>query len=345
MSEKPSQKKTFGEKFGDVFIPKAGDTSRQRSAKIVADIAAVLVILAVVVVIVVVGKFNSKAPAQSDISSAMSMPGSSEPIESNTEEETKDVYDPEAPFMNTELGVLEEFTDLYKENSDFIGYLKIDGTSVDTPVVKGADNTYYLNRTFDKKNNAYGVAFADYRTTLSKDGQSDNTIIYGHSTKDGELFGSVKSYSDIEYYKQHPYLTFDTIYGKAEYKVVGAFLARVYADASKQPDPEEFNYHTFVDAEGDGRVFSNFMDEVNKRSFWTNPDVDVMYGDKLVTLSTCDSEINAFGAPTEYRQVLIARKIRVGEVMDVDVSKAVINEDMIMPKAWQQKFGKENPYK
>jgi len=264
---------------------------------------------------------------------------------SSAPEEDKEVYRPETPELDPELGVITDLADLYQTNSDLVGYLRIDGTSLDTPIVQGEDNSYYLDHTFEKEYNAYGVPFLDFRAVVEKDMQSDNLTIYGHAGKDGSLFGAVKEYSDIEYYKEHPYLTFDTVYGKAEYKVVGAFLARVYTDASKQPNEEEFNYHMFVDAEGNGALFDDYMEKVYERSYWTNPDVDVSYGDKLVTLSTCDSEIHEFGAPTEYRRVLVARRIRQGEVLEVDVSKAEENTDMIMPKAWQDKYGKENPYK
>lgn len=347
---KANPRKSFGQKLIDTFIPQKGDTSRQLTGKVIALLAAVLILLALVMCGLIIRKYAIKdalsEPAKDyPKTSSLESSGPTGSAASGEEDDfDKNVYVPETPVMNPELGVLEDFTNLFTTNKDVVGYLRIDGTGIDTAVVQGEDNSYYLERTIEKKYNAFGIPFLDFRARVEKDYQSDNLTIYGHAAKDGSLFGTVKDYADIEYYRQHPYLTFDTIYGKAQYKIVGAFMARVYTDAAKAPDPEEFNYHMFVDAEGNAAAFDAYMDEVYKRSYWRNPDVDVAFGDKLVTLSTCDSIIHPFGAATEYRQVLVARRIRQGEVIDVDVSKAVVNEDMIMPKAWQQKFGKENPY-
>lgn len=88
--------------------------------------------------------------------------------------------------------------------------------------------------------------------------------------------------------------------------------------------------------------FDYFMDQVYKRTYF-NTDVDVKFGDNLLTLSTCDTDvINSNTTP--YRMALVARKVRPGEVMDVDVSKAEINKDVTMPDGWIKKFGKQTPF-
>lgn len=326
-----------------IFIPQKGDTSRQIAGKVIADGAVVLILAALIAGGIILFSAKPQEPPEPEQTSS-SAPVSSAVISSEPEE-PENVYLPEDPVLDPELGVLEDLAEYYKTNSDVVGYLQIPGTPLDTAIVQGDNNVFYLDHTLEKAYDPYGIAYADYRARIEKDYQSDNITIYGHSGRDGSLFGAVKEYSDIEYYREHPVLTFDTIYGKAEYKVVAMFLARVYTDPTKGSDPEEFNYHMFVDAEGNSAEFDKFMEEVYKRSFWINEDVDVSFGDKLITLSTCDSEIHEFAAPTDYRRVLVARRMRKGENMDVDVSKAVINEDMIMPQAWQNKFGKENPYK
>ncbi len=346
----PKSKTTFKQKMTDLFIPRKGDSSRQRASKILAIAAAVLILAALILCVMLIRKYVVK-----DINNIPAKdypPASSEEIASGTsassgEEDdfNKELYVPEPLVLDPKYNIMADFVDLYETNSDVVGYVRVNDTKIDTAVVQGEDNAFYLNHTIEKKYNAFGVPYVDYRARIEMDYQSDNITIYGHAARDGDIFGAVKEYSDIEYYKKHPYLTFDTIYGKGEYKIIGAFLARVYTDATKQPDPEEFNYHQFVDDTSGGQEFNDFIKGVYARSYFLNEDVDVSYGDKLVTLSTCDSEINAFGAPTDYRRVLVARKMRQGEVKEVDVSKAVINENMLMPKAWQDKFGKENPYK
>ena len=331
-----------------IFIPQKGDTSRQIAGKIIADAAVLLILAALVAGGLVIHKYSRNSELQEPAKNypqPESMATSSRIESVPPEEDFENLYMPETPVLNPELGILDDFTELYETNPDVVGYLRIPGTPIDTAVVQGEDNVYYLDHTIEKTYNAFGVPYADYRARIEKDYQSDNITIYGHAARDGSLFGAVKEYSDVEYYREHPVLTFDTIHGKAQYKVVAAFLARVYTGSSPTMHPEEFNYHMFVEAEGNSADFDQFMEDVYKRSYWINEDVDVSFGDKLITLSTCDSEINAFAAPTDYRRVLIARRMRQGENMNVDVSKAVANEDMIMPKAWQDKFGKENPYK
>ena len=89
-------------------------------------------------------------------------------------------------------------------------------------------------------------------------------------------------------------------------------------------------------------VFDGFLEEIYKRAYYTT-DVDVKHGDKILTLSTCDTEI-IDSLQTPYRVALFARKVRNEESMGVDVAKAAPNEDMVMPEAWVSKMGKKNPY-
>lgn len=176
----------------------------------------------------------------------------------------------------------------------------------------------------------------DYRTSLTPTSQSDNITMYGHAAKDGSFFAPVKEYKNINFYKEHPTITFNTIYGKGEYKVIARFTEDVRVE-----NPKIFNYHDYYDL-GSEKLFNHFVENVLKRSYFDAP-VDIKPGDKFITLSTCNIEVvNSLSTP--YRDVLVARKVRVGEDPKVDVAKVKENTDMIMPDGWIKKFGKKNPY-
>lgn len=241
--------------------------------------------------------------------------------------------------IDPETGIIPDFNNLHEENQDVIGHLSIPDTKLKTPVVQGTDNEYYLNHNFFKES-TLGVPFADYKASITKDYVSDNITIYGHAAKDGSYFAPVKLYRTVDYYKAHPIVQFDTIYGKGQYKIIGAFIARV-SNASSSGDPEEFNYQDYMDLTEE--TFNQYIEEIGKRSYF-DTGVDVKYGDKLITLSTCDDEI-IDSLSTPYRMVVVARKVRAGESASVDTSKAAANTDMIMPSAWSEKNGgKANPY-
>lgn len=246
----------------------------------------------------------------------------------------------ESEEIDAELGIISSFEELHKINEDVIGFVRIPDSQLSTPVVQGTDNIYYLDHDYYKQN-ALGIPFADANAKIKVNEQSMNITIYGHSARDGSYFAPLKDFTTVDYYKTHPVLTFDTIYGRGTYKVVGAFIAKVKNTDTAEADPEWFNYHSYIDmAQSD---FDTFISEIKKRSYF-NTGVDVAYGDQFVTLSTCDTEIIPSG-DTPYRMVVVARKVRAGEGVSVDVSKATANTEMVMPKAWQDKYKKVNPYK
>ncbi len=301
-------------------------------------ITGVLVVVVAVVGVAIFNKYNNIQQQQSELD--LLYP-TADPADMYVaaEDEDWDVTVESEP-INEELGILQSFEELHKINDDVIGFVRIPGTQLSTPVVQGTDNTYYLDHDYYKKN-ALGIPFADYRAKITREQLSHNITIYGHSARDGSYFASLKNFNSLDYYKQHPVVTFDTIYGKGTYKIVGAFIAKVTTKAGEAADPEWFNYHEYIDMSS--TQFDTFVQEMNKRSYF-NTGVDMMYGDQLVTLSTCDTEIIPSG-DTPYRMVVVARRVRAGENAAVDTSKATANTEMIMPQAWQDKYGKANPYK
>ncbi len=187
-----------------------------------------------------------------------------------------------------------KFAALKDQNSDFMGWISIEGTNLDFPVMYTPNNKdYYLKHDFKHQYSDYGVPYLDEKTTIGANAQSNNLIIYGHNMKTGTIFGCLTEYKKAAYYQEHPYIEFDTLYGDAKYEVFAAFAIDVVQDTS-------FIYNQYIDM--DEYTYNDYVAEVIRRS-----DVDSgirpVYGEQLLTLSTCEySSANG-------RYVVVARKV------------------------------------
>lgn len=190
--------------------------------------------------------------------------------------------------------VLDEYKNLVNKNKRVIGWLKIDDTNIDYPVMQTGDNEYYLDHNLNQEYDKNGSIFMDKDCDVLK--PSTNFILYGHHMKSGQMFGKLDLYSSEEYYKKHPYIQFDTIYEKGTYEVMYAFRSRIYSE-----EDIVFKYYQFIDALSE-REFDSYMEEMAKLSFY-DTGVTAQYGDQLLTLSTCDYEVK------DGRFVVVARKL------------------------------------
>lgn len=214
---------------------------------------------------------------------------------------------------------------LLKINPETAGWIKIEGTNVDLPVVlrKNAEdgNTYYLTHNFYGEEAKAGTIFADYRTTIEANRQSDNIVLYGHNEADNSMFGDLDRYKkNIEFYKEHPIIQFNTNYEAGQYKIIGYFVTNVLPSQAR--DGVVFDYHNYIDMDEDR--YNDFISNVMLRT-QINTGVDCKYGDKFITLSTCSSEFE----PSRF--VVVARKVRKGEDPNVDTSLASINKNAKEP--------------
>jgi len=203
-------------------------------------------------------------------------------------------------------------------NSDVKGFLTIENCNIYMPVVQGEDNEYYLTHTYRKTLNKAGSIFMDYRCTVSEDYVSPNIVLYGHNQKDGTMFGNLKEYKkDAEYYKKHPIFEFDTQYGIGEYVIYACFVTNIFENQDR--NGEVFHYHDYIETLNDEDTFNWYINQINQRNEYITP-VDVRYGDKLLTLSTCSNEFS------NLRFVICARKLRDGETKDsFDFSSVELN--------------------
>lgn len=191
--------------------------------------------------------------------------------------------------------VLDKYITLYNSNKNLIGWIKIDDTIIDYPVMQCNDNTYYLEHNFDQKEDRAGALFLDCNCDVVRG--NDNYIIYGHHMTSGKMFASLPKYESESYYKEHPYIIFDTIYEEGVYQVMYAFRSKVYNE-----EQVVFKYYQFIDAYSE-EEFNSYMQEMADMAYY-DTGVTAVYGDSLLTLSTCDyQEANG-------RFVVVAKRIQ-----------------------------------
>lgn len=227
-----------------------------------------------------------------------------------------------------ESEVLPDFEKLLNENKDTVGWIKIPNTQIDYVVCQSQDPEqpeYYLKRDFYGNYSDYGTIFLDYRSPLD----AKNLILHGHHMNDGRMFANILYYQDLNFYKENPAFTFNTIYEKAKWKIIS-----IYKTNTLENQGEFFNYlrGTF-ETESD---FMNYIYQVRARSIIDCP-VDVNEDDTLVTLSTCAYDFDQF------RFVVVARRVREGETAKVDTSTAKMASNPVYPDCWYEAYGGKKP--
>jgi len=204
------------------------------------------------------------------------------------EEEIDAVSGTEKPVSRTE-----QYERLHEENPDFAGWVWIEGTRIDYPVMHTPDRPdYYLKRNFQKEYSAYGVPYI--AENCSMDGTCDNVIIYGHHMNDGSMFAGLMNYAKKSFYETHKVIQFDTLQEAIYYEVIAVFKTTVYGEDS-------FPFYEFVKAETESE-FDSYISECKRNSLY-EIDETAVYGEKLLTLSTCEySRKNG-------RMVVVAKRI------------------------------------
>lgn len=192
-------------------------------------------------------------------------------------------------------GILPKFTQLYEENQDFAGWLRIPGTRIDYPVMsRDGDNNYYLDKNFEQQHDKNGLLILDYRNDI-RSGQQ-NLIIYGHNMRTGVMFGTLKNYKEKSFCEEHMTITFDTLYEESEYRVVAAMLSSVAYE-----DEDVFRYYDAIDISTEEN-FNAFKENMLSNAIYTTEET-ITYGDTCLVLSTCDNY------KEDGRFVLIAKKV------------------------------------
>ena len=170
---------------------------------------------------------------------------------------------------------------LYLENSDMVGWIQIEGTSIDYPVMQTpADPNYYLKHDFEKHYTDYGCPFM--QADCDALAPSDNLSIYGHNMKDGSMLADLAKYRSKDFWQAHKTVRFDTALGGSAYEIFAVIHTTVQADAA-----DAFLFYLFVDA-ASTEDFADYVSACKARALY-DTDISAEYGDKLLTLSTCDN--------------------------------------------------------
>lgn len=175
-------------------------------------------------------------------------------------------------------GRLLKYQQLAEMNDDMVGWLTIPNTDINYPVMYTPDDPeYYLHRDFEGEKSSSGMLFVEANCDIEN---GDNQIIYGHNMKNDTMFGTLDLYKDPEFWQEHQYIIYDSLYEAHTYQVVCVFQSRVL-----DKDENGFRYYRFYGSENE-EEFNEYVEGIKNLELY-DTGIDISYGDKLITLSTC----------------------------------------------------------
>lgn len=257
-----------------------------------------------------VGSIQAAQPTKPTEPSRPTLPrptDSTEPTEPVTEEPT----------------MLPEYAAIYEINNDLVGWINIPSIRVKYPVLQTPDRPdYYLRRDFYGNHHTAGCLYV--REACDVFAPSDNVVIYGHAMKTGDMFGRFYYFQNPSYCQEHQYFTFDTLYEHHDYQIIAVFrtsgtwgIGYPYHVFNEAPSEEAFN--KFI-ADIKGAAFTMDKSKIDGEnlylgSVYYDSGITPKYGDKLLTLSTCEYTIRDPGTSKKNGRLVILA-IRVDCVCD-----------------------------
>lgn len=326
--KKKKKKKTFKQKIRGLF-PEKGD----KPAEVIRKIFFLISVIAVIVCGYLVADYyldlwNSRRQ-YNDIAELYRIYEPEEeikeiPTESPDEEKTEKYYT-----------MLDGALKLIGVNPDTVGFLRIPTKGggdpiIELPVVQAHDNMKYLDRNFNGEESRTGTLFLDFRNRFDRvedhrlaEPNSDHLVIYGHNMADESMFGKLKYYyGSADYYTEHPIIQLNSNYETYTYKIFAIFIV----DA-KDESETKFDCWNQLNLDGE-EGFYNFVNEAKRRTIYTN-DVDVKYGDQLLSLSTCHYLLQ-----DRSRLMIMARSVRPGEDLYEGTEKSKKNKNIKWPSMY-----------
>ena len=221
-------------------------------------------------------------------------------------------------------GILTQFMTLYRNNDDVRGWVRIEGTRINYPVVVEPSLGYYKQHDFHKNSSSYGVPYLQTGTQVEQANIKRTLTIYGSNVGNRQMFSQLEEYTELSFLREHPMIEMNTIYQEGQYKIFAVLLV-------DDTDKDEYNYARTVFE--DEEEFAYHVAQLRVRSLFDTP-VDIVEGDSLLLLT----------APIDYgydgaRVVVAARRVRTGEDKENDLSKARVNRAPKMPKGWVEANG------
>lgn len=200
-------------------------------------------------------------------------------LDRDKENPSKLPEEPDDGKAAAEAALLEHYRSLWEENNDMAGWVYIEDTPVNYPVMWTPDlPDKYLRRAFDGSYSISGTPFLGEGWTP----ESNYALILGHHMKNGQMFGTLSKYADPEYAAEHPIICFDTVDKLEEYTFVAAFYSQIYPEGVENV----FRYYAYTDL-SDPEVFDSYVSQVKATALY-DTGVDIVYGDKILALSTCN---------------------------------------------------------
>lgn len=318
--------------FFSSFLPWKGDSAKEIIRKIIMDVSAVLVL-------VCFGYFiDSYIQHQDQLAHREEI----KVTEATTEDNGVDPWiaiKEKYPDIDFPEGMNIKFAELYAANQDMVGYLHIDNTNIDTPVVQNkadkdtSEEDFYLRHNFYKSYDKYGVPYLDAYNTGSE--LDKNNTIYGHNMTDGLAFAQLEKYYTIDGFKESPIIKYSTLYKDYYFKV----YAVIITNGTPAGDNNYlFNYIAAFFPTDEN--FEGFIQALDERKLY-DTGVDINKDDKFITLSTCSYEIKQTGMG---RLAVFGRLVREGESLEVDTSLAKENPNVRYPQIWYDEHKISNPY-
>jgi sortase B len=240
--------------------------------------------------------------------------------------------DKTVPALNRDnQGILPQFMELLKVNEDVKGWITVPETNIDYVVLQsdGDNPEYYLTRDIERKEIKAGSLFLDAKCSIENNSQ--NLTIHGHNmTSTDNMFHYLVKFKELNYYKERPILTFDTIYQTGQWKIFAIFITN---GSSEKEAFFDYTRPSFTDSED----FLNFVYQLKIRSLFNIDTVDINENDQLLTLSTCSYEVK------NYRTVIVARRVREKEAPTVDIEQVTVNPEPLYPDSFYYRYGGKAP--
>lgn len=219
---------------------------------------------------------------------------------------------------------------LESQNGDIKGWLEIEGTDIDSAVCQHSDDSYYLNHNQEGKKSRYGALFLSATDTFERNGDK-NIVIYGNNMKDGLMFGTLKKYRNLNFYKQNPIVNLYYNDKAEKYLIFAVMLVSSSADdGGKVYNPSKSYF-------SNENEFNEWYSETVSRSI-IKTTVDLSFGDEILTLVTVADDFD------NARLAVMAKKTDDFEISQTDISAATVNSEIKYPKIWYTERGMKYPY-
>ena len=233
--------------------------------------------------------------------------------------------------------MLPDHLEWWEKNNDVVGWIRLGDTRINYPILQGEDNDYYMMHDFEGNVClSESCITADYKLNLSGYDISDNFLIYGHNSAKNTYFAALSNYwrssldGSLSYYKKYPVVNIDTMYENAEWKIFACVLMN-----TQEAYGDVFKFWEYPEFPTEESFYDYILNVMDRSILFT--DVDLEYGDKIATLSTC---LYPYGKEVDTRCVVFARRVRPGESSDVDVEKAKRNDGRLKFRHEAQVTGK-----